>query len=145
MSFINSLKHNPSKFLSRILSSLLVNHYSVCNSKEFVDYVQNFTIYENEILVSFDGVSLFTSVPVDKALGLVFDLLYSDESLASRTSLDIPDIVFLLQYFLTKTLFSNKYMALLWAFASLLSLLLFAWNTSSTQLSQHFTPSHHFG
>ena len=75
VSFINSPTYNLSKFLSRILSSLLVNRYSVRNSKEFIDYVQNFTISENEILVSFDVVSLFTSVPVDKALDLVLDLL----------------------------------------------------------------------
>ena len=36
-------------------------------------------------------------------------------------------------------------MALLWALASLLSLLLFTWNTSNIQLSQHFTPPRHFG
>ena len=61
VSFINSPTYNLSKFLSRIMSSLLVNRYSVRNSKEFVDYVKNFTIFENEILVSFDVVSLFTS------------------------------------------------------------------------------------
>ena len=71
VSFINSPTYNLSKFLSRILSSLLVNRYSVRNSKKFVDYVQNFTISESEILVSFDVVSLFTSVPMDKALNLV--------------------------------------------------------------------------
>ena len=49
VSFINSPTYNLSKFLSRILSSLLVNCYSVRNSKEFVDYVQNFTISESEI------------------------------------------------------------------------------------------------
>ena len=91
VSFINSPTYNLSKYLSRILFSLSVNRYSVCNSKKFVDYVKNFTISENEILVSFDVVSLFTSVPVDKVLGLVLDLLSSDESLASRTS-DILDI-----------------------------------------------------
>ena len=87
VSFINSPTYNLSKFLSRTLSSLLVNCYSVRNSKEFVDYIKNFTISENEILVSSDVVSLFTSVSVDKALGLVLDLLSSDESLASRTLL----------------------------------------------------------
>ena len=82
VSFINSPTYNLLKFLSRILSSLLVNRYSVRNSKEFVDYVQNFTISESEILVSFDVVRLFTSVPVDKALNLVLELLTSDESLS---------------------------------------------------------------
>ena len=87
---------------------LLVNRYSVRNSKEFVDYVKNFTISENEILVSFDVVSLFTSVPVDKALGLVLDLLSSDESLASRTSLDISDITIGLEHCFSSTVFSYK-------------------------------------
>ena len=151
VSFINSPTYNLSKFLSRILSSLLVNRYSVPNSKEFVDYVKNFTICENEILVSFDVVSLFTSVPVDKALGLVLDLLSSDESLASRTSLDISDITIGLEHCFSSTVLSyknfflNKATALLWALASLLSLLLFKWNTSNIQLSQHFTPRRHFG
>ena len=77
--FINSSTYNLSKFLSCILSSLLANHYSVHNSKEFVDCFQSFTISENEILVFFDLVSMFTSVPEDKALGLVLDLS-SDES-----------------------------------------------------------------
>ena len=49
VSFINLPTHNLSKFLSRILSSLLVNRYSVRNSKEFVHYVQNFTISESKI------------------------------------------------------------------------------------------------
>ena len=62
VSFINSPSYNLSKFLSRILSSLLVNSYSVRNSKEFVDYVKNFTISENDILVSFDVVSLFAAL-----------------------------------------------------------------------------------
>ena len=98
VSFINSPTYNLSKFLSRILSSLLVNRYSVRNSKEFVDYVKNFTISENDILVSFDVVSLFISVPVGKALGLVLDLLSSDKSLASRTSLNISEITIGLEH-----------------------------------------------
>ena len=108
VSFINSPTYNLSKFLSRILSSLLVNRYSVRNSKEFVDYVKNFTISENEILVSFDVVSLFTSVPVDKALCLVLDLLSSDESLASRTSLGISDITIGLEHCFSSTVISYK-------------------------------------
>ena len=43
-------------------------------------------------------VSLFTSVPLDKALGLVLNVLSSDESLALRTSLDIPDITIGLEH-----------------------------------------------
>ena len=109
VSFINSPTYNLSKFLSRLSSSLSVNRYSVRNSIEFiVNYVQIFTISENEILVSFDVVSLFTSVPVDKALGLVLDLS-SDESLASCSSFDIPDIIIGLEHCFSSTVFSYKH------------------------------------
>ena len=106
--FINSPTYNLSKFLSRILSTLLVNRYSVRNSKEFVDYVQNFTISESEILVSFDVVSLLTSVPMDKALNLVLELLTSDESLSLRTFLAISDITIGLKHCFSSTVFSYK-------------------------------------
>ena len=48
VSFINSPTYNLSKFLTSILSRLLVNRYIVRNSKEFFDYVQNFTISEKD-------------------------------------------------------------------------------------------------
>ena len=107
-SFSFSNRRSRKKILSRILFSLLVYRYSVRNSKEFVDYVKHFTISENEILVSFDVVSLFTSVPVDKALGLVLDLLSFGESLASRTSLDFSDITIGLEHCFSSTVFSYK-------------------------------------
>ena len=108
VSFINSPTYNLSKFLSRILSSLLVSRYNVRNSEEFVDYVQNFTISESKILVSFDVVSLFTSVPIDTALNLVLELLTSDESLSSRTSLAISDITIGLKHCFSSIVFSYK-------------------------------------
>ena len=107
-SIINSPTYHLSKFLSRILSSLLVNRYSVRNSKEFVDYVQNFEISESEILVSFDVVSLFASVPVDKALDLVLEHLTSVESLSLRTSLAISDITIGLKHCFSSAIFSYK-------------------------------------
>ena len=106
--FINSPTYNLLKFLSRILSSLLVNRDSVGNSKEFVDYDQNFTISESEILVSFNKVSLFTSVSMEKAFDLVLELLTSDESLSLRTSLAISDIKIGLKHCFSSTVFSYK-------------------------------------
>ena len=62
--------HHFQKFLSLILSSqVLINRCSVRNFKKFVDYNQNFTV-----LISFDVVHLYTSVPMDKILCLVLDL-----------------------------------------------------------------------
>ena len=122
----------------------LIIRYSVHNFREFVDF-QKFTISENEILVSFGVVSLFTSVFMDMVLKLVLELLVSVESLFLLTSLDISDITiglkhcFFLLYFRTETLYSNRSLALLWVLASLPLLLLFTRNMSSIQLLQHFT------
>ena len=81
VSFVNSPAYNLSKFLSRILSGLVKNNYSVRNSREFAEYVKNCHVQKNEIFVSFGVVSLFTSVPVDKAFDLVLKLLSSDDAL----------------------------------------------------------------
>ena len=78
VSFVNSPAYNVSKFLSRILSGLVKNNYGVRKSREIVEYVKNCHVQKNEIFVSFDVVSLFTSVPVDKAFDLVLELLSSD-------------------------------------------------------------------
>ena len=53
-------------------------------------------------------MNLFTSVLVDQALDLVLDLLSSDESLASCTSLDIPDITIVLEHCFSSSVFSYK-------------------------------------
>ena len=97
-----------SKFLSRILSGLVKNNYSVRNSREFVEYVKNCHVQKNEIFVSFDVVSLFASVPVDKAFDLVLELLSCDDALPSRTSLTISDIKQGLKICLDFTIFSYK-------------------------------------
>ena len=131
VSCINSPAYNVSKFLSRILSGLVKNNYNVCNSREFVEYVKNCHVQENEIFVSFDVVSLFTSVPMDKAFNLVLELLSSDDVLPSRTPLSISDIEQGLKICLDSTIFSykdsftSKPLVLPWVLASSLSSLTF--------------------
>ena len=64
----NTALYNTSKFLSNILSPLQ-NHngYSVNNSIDFAKKLTETHIDDDEIMVSFDVVSLFTAIPVDKA------------------------------------------------------------------------------
>ena len=138
VSFVNSLTYNLSKILSRVLSSLLKNNYSVRNSREFLECIKNYSVQEDKCLVPFDVVSLFTSALVDKALALVLELLASDDSLSSHTRLSISDIKQGLQISLVSTVFSYKPLVLPWVLAFLPSLLIFTWNTLNTQLSLRF-------
>ncbi|XP_068701292.1 uncharacterized protein [Montipora foliosa] len=56
-------------------------------------------------MVSFDVVSLFTAIPVDKACDYIRKKLVDDLSLHSRTNLDIEDIISLLNFVLSNNFF----------------------------------------
>ena len=103
---IGSALYNTSKFLTDILSPLKNrNGYSVANSLQFSKEITDIKIDENEVLVSFDVVSLFTAIPVDKACDYIKIKLEQDASLPSRTNLDINDIISLLQFTLSNNYF----------------------------------------
>ena len=103
---IGSALYNTSKFLTDILSPIQNrNGYSVANSLQFSKEISDIKIDENEVLVSFDVVSLFTAIPVDKACDYIKIKLEQDASLPSRTNLDINDIISLLQFTLSNNYF----------------------------------------
>ena len=56
-------------------------------------------------MVSFDVVSLFTAIPVDKACAYIKTKLINDNSLPDRTQLDIDDILRLLKFVLSNSYF----------------------------------------
>ena len=57
--FVNSPAYNLSKSLSRILSGLVKNNYSVRNSREFLEYIKNCHVQKNEIFILCLSVLLF--------------------------------------------------------------------------------------
>ena len=56
-------------------------------------------------MVSFDVVSLFTAIPVDKACAYIKTKLVNDHTLTRRTKLDINDIIRLLGFVLSNSFF----------------------------------------
>ena len=70
----------------------MTNRFRVKNSIDFIDRIKDVVIEEDGILVSFDVVSLFTSVPVDCVIKCIFDLLVVDDSLPTHTQLNAHDI-----------------------------------------------------
>ena len=76
VSFVGSATYKLSKVLKNVLSPLVgTTKYSVKNSKEFVDLLSSIKIKVFESQVSFDVVSLFTSVPIDLARSVVLKRL----------------------------------------------------------------------
>ena len=89
VSSIGSALYNTSKFLTDILSPLQnCNGFSVPNSAKFAEEISNVDIQDDEVMLSFDVVSLFTPIPVDKACDYISNKLLNDNTLSSSTSLD---------------------------------------------------------
>ena len=76
------------------------------NSKEFVTKMEHIRLSENDILVSFDVVSLFTNVPVEEACIITKEILILDSTLPQRTNLSPENIYDLLKLCLTTHMFS---------------------------------------
>lgn len=80
---IVSAVNAPTQALARHLAKSLKSHTNeapslVRNSKDFIEKIQNITLEEDDILVSFDVVSLFTKIPMNETLELVKNLLPND-------------------------------------------------------------------
>ena len=67
--------------------------YTVKNSFEFVELISSINIGKSELQVSFDVVSLFTSVPLKTAKIIVANRVRDDCILGGRTSLTVPELM----------------------------------------------------
>ena len=101
---MSSPTYELSKFLVGLLSPIVgLTSSHVRNSQAFVEFMRSQTIPKEEILVSFDVVSLFTCIPTDLAIQVAHRKLESDASLPERTSLSVDDITDLLSLCLDAT------------------------------------------
>ena len=73
---------------------------------DFVKQDNKVTLQPGECLSSYNVSALFTSVPVDPALGIIKGLLEQDNTLKERTVLPVKDIILLLEFCLHNTYFS---------------------------------------
>ena len=89
------------------MAPLRKNSYTVKNSSEFVHELQQYSIADDEIMVSFDVKSLFTSIPVDLALTITKGRLQQDQNLAERTNMSVTNVMKLLDFVLTNNYFKH--------------------------------------
>ena len=97
-----------SKHLVTIMSSLLNNKYTVKNSSIFSSKVRKQHIAEDEIMVSFDVISLFTSIPIDLALQVVKSRLQEHRLLTHGTDISVTNTSRLLEFVLNNSYFTHE-------------------------------------
>ena len=84
--------------------------HTINNTNAFLTYIKGLKLEPDKTLISFDVVSLFTSIPLDTAKRITNELLTNDESWQTRTKLDKHDILELLNLCLSaKFSFQNCY------------------------------------
>ena len=111
VSTVGSVAYCLAKHLSRLLAPLVgKTDFHVKDSKEFVQYVQCLSLSEDEIMVSFDVQSLFTSVPTEVACEVARKRLEAedekgDSGILASTGMDVEDILALLRLCLDTTYF----------------------------------------
>ena len=103
ISFYTSPTYQLSRHLSTLLTPLVGKSPShVRNSRDFVNFITEQQLNQ-EVLVSFDVVSLFTNVPTDLAVRVAKEKLEQDDTLHEHTYLDLDNIISLLELCLNAT------------------------------------------
>ena len=77
----------------------------VKNSSDFAQQIRDLDLLQDEILISFDVVNLFTRVPIDDALQVIATCLARDDTLEDITAISITDICRLTELCLHSTYF----------------------------------------
>ena len=78
------------------------------NSSHLAEILKNTSIEEDEVLVSFDVKSLFTSVPVQPAIECVRKILLADQSWSLQSPISVPVVIKLLTLCLEDTTFKFR-------------------------------------
>ena len=102
-----SVTYWEAKVPTKILKPLVARspHY-ICSTQDFVEWANKVTLLPGECLSLYDVTALFTSVLVERALGIIKDLLEECNTLKERTVLVVKDIILLLEFCLHNTYFS---------------------------------------
>ena len=94
VSYSGSLLYSLNKYIANILKAYVKHENSNAkNSTTFSNYIRNVPFEDDEIMVSFDVTSLYTSIPIIDMLNIIKDYVHSDDQFARKMA--IPQNKFL--------------------------------------------------
>ena len=78
------------------------------NSRHLTGDLASLSLDEDDMLVSHDVVSLFTNTPIGESLKVIKERLEKDPELKDTCSLEVEDILELLEFILSTTYFTFR-------------------------------------
>ena len=109
VSSIRAVTYQASKELSRILKPLVgKSPHHIHNNQDFMEHLKGIQLGPDEVMVSYDVRTLFTSVPIQPALEVIEKLLKEDHDLQKRTTMSTKHIMDLLEFCLRSTYFTHR-------------------------------------
>ena len=75
---IDSSEFELAKFMDSLSKSPSTNKYILRSTDDSLLMLNNSNISSNDKLVSYDAVSLFTNIPLNKAINIIADYVFSD-------------------------------------------------------------------
>ena len=88
VSNIGTATHKVARYLSELLSPLGKSNYTVDSTKEFVERIKTLRIPNDHVMISFDVVSLFTNVPLNRTIEIILKKVYDDKLIRTKIKRD---------------------------------------------------------
>ena len=84
ISNIGTATYKTSKHLAKLLAPLTKSKYTIESTKDFIAYIKELRIENNQDMVSFDVSNLFTNVPLDFTIDLILKKVYEKKVIKTR-------------------------------------------------------------
>ena len=84
VSNIGTATYKTSKFLAQLLAPLGKSTYTVSSTEEFITKLRGITPPDGYEMISFDVVSLFTNVPLEKTIDIIIKKVYKEKRIKTK-------------------------------------------------------------
>ena len=96
VSNIGTATYELSKYLAQLLAPLGKSRYTVTSTEEFINRIKLIKPRPNQQMISFDVVSLFTNVPLEKTIDIILRKVYREKLIKTKIKReDLKNLLYL--------------------------------------------------
>jgi hypothetical protein len=96
VSNIGTATYKLSKYLAQLLTPLGKSRYTVTSTEDFINRIKLMKPRSNQKMISFDVVSLFTNVPLEKTIDIILRKVYRDKLIQTKIKReDLKNLLYL--------------------------------------------------